>query len=125
MLTFRKGLGDTTATTRAILSRAVRVNRHIQSTSLRGFVLQHMQELRPSGVSHALAHVAATQPLDVQILDDDREGHGEVARQENVAGEAHALAVDAQDVLGARDGAVLGLDRVTDLALFGQGMRSS
>jgi hypothetical protein len=71
MLTFRKSLGDTSTTTRAILGSAVWVNRHIQSTSFCGFVLQHMQELCPSGVSHTLAHVAATQPHDVQILYDD------------------------------------------------------
>ena len=71
MLTFRECLGNTSTTVGAILGRTVRANRHIQSTSIHSFVLQHMQELCPSGVSYTLAHVAATQTLDIQILDDD------------------------------------------------------
>ena len=72
MLTFREGLGNRTTTTGAIPGSAVGVNRHKQSTSFLGFVLKHMQELCPSGVCHALAHVAAAQPVDVQILDDNK-----------------------------------------------------
>ena len=72
MLAFRESLGNRTTTTRAILGSAFRVNRHKQSTSFLGFVLKHMQELRPSGICHALAHVAAAQPIDVQVLDDDK-----------------------------------------------------
>jgi hypothetical protein len=71
MLTFRECFENTSTTTRAILGRAVRVDPDEQGTSFRGFVLDHTQELRPSGVPYALAHVAATQPLDVQILDGD------------------------------------------------------
>jgi hypothetical protein len=72
MLAVRESLGNRTTTARAILGSAVRVNRHKQSTSFLGFVLKHMQELRPSGICHALAHVAAAQPLDVQVFNDDK-----------------------------------------------------
>ena len=71
MLAFRENLGYHKATVRADLRGSVWVNPDQQRTSFLGFVRQHVQELCPSGIRHAFAHVAATEPIDVQVLDSD------------------------------------------------------
>jgi hypothetical protein len=71
MLPFGQFFGHKTAATGANLRCAVRVDPEGQSTGCPGLVLQHVQELTPGGISHALAHVAATEALDVQVFDGD------------------------------------------------------
>lgn len=71
MLTFRESLGHNRTAARADLGRTVGVDPANQRTSFLGFVRQHKQELRPTGVSHTLAHVAAAEALDVQVFDSD------------------------------------------------------
>ena len=73
MLTIRERLGHnaTAVGSGADLGGAVRVDSLDQRTGSSGLVRQHVQELRPGGVSHTLAHVTAAEAQDVQVLDSD------------------------------------------------------
>ena len=71
MLPFGERLEHHTPTARASLSRPVWINSGYQSTGTHSLVLQHIQELSPTGVPHTLGNVAAAEPTDVQIFDGD------------------------------------------------------
>lgn len=68
----RQGFQNVAATARADLRRAAGIHLHELSTSIRGFVLDHGDEPRPTGIADALGDVAAGEPFDVQVLDRDQ-----------------------------------------------------
>ena len=71
MNTDTEGLLDKTATCRAHLRCVARVHRDPPTTSLRSFVVEEREELRPTCIADALGNVAAGQPLDVQDFCND------------------------------------------------------
>lgn len=71
MNAIRQAFLSNNTTLRTSLGCVIGVDLGELATSTQSLVCQHSQELAPGGISHTLAHVTATEALDVQILDGD------------------------------------------------------
>jgi hypothetical protein len=72
MNTNTEGLCNRTAALWAILACASGVYRNPLTTSLRSFVVNEKEELRPAGIGHALGEVTAGKAFDVQSFCEDQ-----------------------------------------------------